>query len=160
MIQYFYTLWNNHHNKSSYYHMMICNMTVVIILVTVIPRYTLYPCNIFILYQEIYLLIPSIHFIHPVSQLSSDKQQFVLYLWMCFCFVCSFVFFFCFHMYVKSYNDQQFQVVGKVPCIWHLHIFFAVPQSRRYSVLCLSSTGWNLSSPPRVYWLCCSNTQS
>ena len=97
--------------------MMICNMTVVIILVTVIPRYTLYPCNIFILYHEIYLLIPSIHFIHPVSQLSSDKQQFVLFIYEYVSVLFVHLFFFCFYMYVKSYNDQQFQVVGKVPCI-------------------------------------------
>ena len=156
MIQYFYTLWNNHHSKSSYY---VSSCPVVIILVTVIPRYTLYPCNIFILYQEIYLLIPSIHFIHPVSQLSPDEQQFVLFIYECVSVLFVHLFF-CLHMYVKSYDDQQFQVVRKVPCIWQLHICFAVPQSGWYSVLYLSSAGWNLSSPPRVYWSCCSTTQS
>ena len=53
---------------------------------------------------SVYLLISLIYFPHALTGFPFVNHPIVLCIYDCFCFVCSFVLFFIFHLYVKSYS--------------------------------------------------------
>ena len=90
VIQYTDTLRDDHQNKSNY-HPSIHKL--VAMLLTVFLMCTLYPCDIYFIAGNLYLLIPFIYFICPFFFSFGDHQfvlcnyNFVSSLFCLFCFV-------------------------------------------------------------------------
>ena len=93
VIRHLYTLQIDHHNKSNNHMSAQQVITVLLTIFSMLCITSLWP--LYFITKGLYLLIPFTYFIqHPTSLFSGD-HQFVLCIYVCFCFVL-FVNLFCF----------------------------------------------------------------